>query len=73
MIVASRRLEEFEARYQREAFAELSYEEALSRFADALGAGSGAQPHSGLLSCGYGAAISLPRSEGNEAVCEQTG
>lgn len=33
MIVSSKRLQEFEARYQREAFAGLSYEEALARFA----------------------------------------
>ena len=33
MIVSSKRLEEFEARYQREAFANLSYQEALARFA----------------------------------------
>ncbi len=33
MIVSSKRLEEFEARYQREAFANLSYHEALARFA----------------------------------------
>ena len=33
MILPSKRLDEFEARYQREAFASLSYSEALSRFA----------------------------------------
>ncbi len=33
MIVSSRHLDEFEARYQREAFAALSYGEALARFA----------------------------------------
>ena len=33
MIVFSRRLVELEARYQREAFRGLSYEEALARFA----------------------------------------
>lgn len=32
MIVSSRRLAEFEAGYQRAAFAELSYTEALARF-----------------------------------------
>lgn len=32
MIVSSRRLDEFEARYQREAFARLTYVEALARF-----------------------------------------
>src|SRR5688572_14488054 len=33
MIVSSRRLDEFEAQYQREAFATLSYGDALARFA----------------------------------------
>lgn len=33
MIVSSKRLDEFEARYQREAFASLSYMDALARFA----------------------------------------
>jgi hypothetical protein len=33
MIVATPRLEEFEARYQREAYAGLSYQEALARYA----------------------------------------
>ncbi len=32
MIVSSEQLEQFEARYQREAFAGLGYEEALCRF-----------------------------------------
>lgn len=33
MIVSSRSLDEFEAHYQREAFAALSYDDALARFA----------------------------------------
>jgi hypothetical protein len=33
MIVSSKRLDEFEAGYQREAFASLTYEDALARFA----------------------------------------
>ena len=33
MIVSSKRLDEFEAAYQREAFASLTYEDALRRFA----------------------------------------
>ena len=33
MIVSSKRLDEFEASYQREAFASLTYEDALARFA----------------------------------------
>ncbi|MDQ3698873.1 MAG: hypothetical protein M3373_12760 [Gemmatimonadota bacterium] len=33
MIVSSKRLDEFEERYQRDAFTELSYADALARFA----------------------------------------
>jgi hypothetical protein len=47
MIVSSKRLEEFEARYHREAFAGLSYGEALARFAALWAEARVIRPHLG--------------------------